>query len=45
MGKYVNKVLKQKLKSDSLKCDYVINFLLDLRKFVKLKCDKSLAQN
>jgi len=36
---------KQKLKSDSLKCDYVINFLFDLRKFVKLKCDKSSALN
>merc|ERR1739844_553954 len=30
---------------DSLKCDYVINFLFDLRKFVKLKCDKSSALN
>merc|ERR1739844_572643 len=30
---------------DSLKCDYVINFLFDLRKFVKLKCDKNSALN
>ena len=28
-----------------MKCDYVINFLFDLRKFVKLKCDKNSALN